>query len=423
LKIRTQKIPEYWIAYKRYIVNNLKNERNGDLPVLDNWQNNLFCTLITYIIPSSIVAVFLCIIIESRMGHYATAGFDFFTIAAIVVLMLTRQIPVGTRRLILVVAAVLFSLISAIVFGYYTVGAIYLFGVSIFVAYQFSTVHAYLSLFGNLLIWFITGTCLYYNITWTPASITTEQYILFISNLAFLNLMMVIIIRQTLQNLDLSILQGSILHSRLEQELAEVAQLNSKMVESEANYKALFFLSPLPKWIYDIKSKRIIQVNNAAVTAYGYSEEELLKMSISDFTTNLASAGIESQLYSFIHQGKSASMFRKLLKKNGEPCYVEINWSSILYEGKASRIVVASDITEKVNYLEEINHQNAKLKEIAFMQTHVVRSPLTKIMALSDLIRNEYEQFEDEPLFINLHKSANELDQVIHKIIKHGEDS
>jgi len=56
------------------------------------------------------------------------------------------------------------------------------------------------------------------------------------------------------------------------------------------------------------------------------------------------------------------------------------------------------------------------------MQTHVVRSPLTKIMALSDLIRNEYEQFEEEPLFINLHKSANELDQVIHKIIKHGEN-
>jgi hypothetical protein len=117
LKIRTQKIPEYWIAYKRYIVNNLKNERNGDLPVLDNWQNNLFCTLITYIIPSSIVAVFLCIIIESRMGHYATAGFDFFTIAAIVVLMLTRQIPVGTRRLILVVAALATTRLGLFIFS------------------------------------------------------------------------------------------------------------------------------------------------------------------------------------------------------------------------------------------------------------------------------------------------------------------
>ena len=422
MKIVSPNIQKYWIAYKRYVINNFENDRNAAVPLLDNWQNNLFCTLVTYIIPSSIVAVLFCIIIESKLGHYATAGFDFFTIASIVILMLSRQIPVATRRLILVIAAVLFSLISSSVFGYYTVSAIYLFGVSIFVAYQFSTVYAYLSLFTNLFIWFIIGVCLYYDYTWIPTSITTEQYILFTSNLSFLNLMMVIIIRQTLQNLDLSILQGSILHNRLEQELAEVAQLNSKMVESEANYKALFFLSPLPKWIYDIKSKKIIQVNKAAVTAYGYSEEELLKMSISDFTTNLASAGLESNLYSFIHQGKSASMFRKLLKKNGEPCYVEINWSSILYEGKASRIVVASDITEKVNYLEEIKHQNAKLKEIAFMQTHVVRSPLTKIMALSDLIRNEYEQFEEEPLFINLHKSANELDQVIHKIIKHGEN-
>ncbi|RZL19906.1 MAG: PAS domain S-box protein [Pedobacter sp.] len=417
MEIRAQTILQWWTNYKRYVANNLTNGQDTAQPSVNNWQDNLFISLVIYIIPFSILAVISCIAVETRMGHYVISGFDMFTIITLVILMLNRRISLGIKKLILLVIAVAFSLVSAIIFGYYVVGAIYLFGVGIFVAYQFSTVYAYLGLLSNLLIWTIIGLCLYYHITWFPASITIEKYIIFISNLSFLNLIMVIIIRQTLVNLDRSILEESILHNRLQKELAEVAQLNVKLRESEAHYKALFFLSPLPKWIYDIKSRKIIQVNKAAVTAFGYSEDELLTMNISKLTNG----NRQNSSYSNARQATSAAIYRQLIKKNGEACYVEINWTSILFEGKSSRIVIACDITDRINYLEEIEHQNTKLKEIAFMQTHVVRSPLTKIMALSDLIRAEYHQFQEEPLFINLNKSANELDQVIHKIIKHGE--
>ena len=354
------------------------------------------------------------------MGHYAISGFDLFTVATIVTLMLNKRIPLASKKFILLVGAVLFSLISAVIFGYYVVGAIYLFGVGLFIAYQYSTAYAYIGVFSNLLIWSTIGLCLYLNIAWFPASITIEKYIIFISNLSFLNLIMVIIIRQTLVNLDRSILEESMLHSRLQKELTEIAQLNFKLEESEAHYKTLFFLSPLPKWIYDVKSGKIVLVNNAAIEAYGYSEEELQEMNIGDFSVAVSNTNHQMSLH--LGEGASASIVRQLLKKTGERCYVEINSASILFQGKPSRIVIATDVTERVNYLEEIKHQNLKLKEIAFMQTHVVRSPLTNIMALSNLIKNEYNQFKDDPLFINLNKSATELDQVIHRIIKHGEN-
>src|SRR5262249_5627827 len=40
---------------------------------------------------------------------------------------------------------------------------------------------------------------------------------------------------------------------------------------SEARYRLLFELSPLPKWVFDLESLRFIEVNAAAVASYGYS--------------------------------------------------------------------------------------------------------------------------------------------------------
>lgn len=314
-----------------------------------------------------------------------------------------------TRRVILITIALAFSFTSTIYFGYFTIGAIYLFGISIFISYQFSKAYAYVSVLINFIIFIITGLSIYYRTIWMPVQIPLEQFTLFTSNLLFLNIIMVVIIRQTLVNLDRSVLKESILHKVLKKEIAATDQLNMKLLESEAHYKTLFFLSPLPKWIYDIESMEIQQVNMAAISASGYTEEELLSMSVVDLTQ------IDAD------DTSSVSTVKKLTKKDGNHSFIELKWSDLLFNGRPSRLVIAADITERVNHLEEIEKQNEKLREISFMQAHIIRSPLTKIMALSDLITKEYEQLQNEPLFMYLDKSAQELDGVIREIIRHSE--
>lgn|GEM_PF-1890723 len=39
-----------------------------------------------------------------------------------------------------------------------------------------------------------------------------------------------------------------------------------------------------------------------------------------------------------------------------------------------------------------IELQNKKLKEIAFMQSHIIRAPVARIMGLSELIGQEYPE-------------------------------
>jgi len=70
---------------------------------------------------------------------------------------------------------------------------------------------------------------------------------------------------------------------------------------------------------------------------------------------------------------------------------------------------------------QELKNQNEKLKDIAYVQAHTIRLPLTKIMALTDLIENEYKGLIDQELMSSLTHSSNELDSMIRKIVSESE--
>src|SRR5690606_16639353 len=57
--------------------------------------------------------------------------------------------------------------------------------------------------------------------------------------------------------------------------------------------------------------------------------------------------------------------------KSGETICVEIYSNDIEYEGRTVRLVLASDITEKQEYVSTIETQNKKLRDIAWTQSHV----------------------------------------------------
>ncbi|MDT0643191.1 PAS domain S-box protein [Zunongwangia sp. F363] len=77
----------------------------------------------------------------------------------------------------------------------------------------------------------------------------------------------------------------------------------------------------------------------------------------------------------------------------------------------------ALDVTTSRQHLERIKKQNEKLRDIAWLQSHVVREPLTRIMGLVYLA-NEINR-EGEPtkeIMEMITESANELDDVIREI-------
>ncbi|MEQ8421294.1 MAG: PAS domain S-box protein [Arenibacter algicola] len=88
--------------------------------------------------------------------------------------------------------------------------------------------------------------------------------------------------------------------------------------------------------------------------------------------------------------------------------------------GEAVRMVGAiTDITEKQEYIETIETQNKKLRNIAWTQSHVVRSPLSRILGIINLLDMEPLDSEDVPYLLDQIKvSGKELDEIIGKIVK-----
>ena len=119
---------------------------------------------------------------------------------------------------------------------------------------------------------------------------------------------------------------------------------------SEKRYSDLFHLSPQPMWIFDQDTLKFIEVNNATLSHYGYSEEEFLSMTLLDIkpkeeiakAKEIINAQLtEDGLYKgqFIHK-----------KKSGEIIEVEIYSTPIMVDHKKLQYTIANDVTQRNQY-------------------------------------------------------------------------
>lgn len=68
------------------------------------------------------------------------------------------------------------------------------------------------------------------------------------------------------------------------------------------------------------------------------------------------------------------------------------------------------------NRTSELENQNKQLTEYAFINSHLLRAPLSRVLGLSNLISREVETPKDAELIKALTRSTEELDRVIRKI-------
>ena len=142
-----------------------------------------------------------------------------------------------------------------------------------------------------------------------------------------------------------------------------VKERTRQLKESEENYKVLFEKSPLPLWIYDLETLKILEVNNAAISLYGYSREEFLSMTllqlrperdIEKFLANIRNIGDalrESGVWTHI-------------KKNKEEIQVLIFSRNIFYKGTPGRLVLLMDVSEKVKIENELIKSEEKYRSL-----------------------------------------------------------
>lgn len=203
------------------------------------------------------------------------------------------------------------------------------------------------------------------------------------------------------------------------------SKFTDQIQKSEKRYSDLFQLSPLPMWVYDLENLRFLNINKAAINHYGYSEEEFRSMTISDIRP-LDEVNKMLEVVEDTRKGislKPKSIFRHK-KKSGEIIMIEATINKLNFNGRNAVLVLVNDITERYKYVETIEKQNQTFREIAWIQSHVVRAPLARLLGLVNLMESELSDLgqESPDLIEHIKDSAFELDQIVREISKKSEN-
>ena len=106
-------------------------------------------------------------------------------------------------------------------------------------------------------------------------------------------------------------------------------------------------------------------------------------------------------------------------EKEDRTIYEEIRFNPI-FDGEGNTTgasCFSRDVTERQIHLQMIERQNVQLREIAWIQSHEVRSPLATILGLVELINTEKPQDAlNLELLTSVKEAAYKLDLVIKKI-------
>ena len=144
-------------------------------------------------------------------------------------------------------------------------------------------------------------------------------------------------------------------------DITDRKRAESQLRASEAQFRLLFEANPNPMWVFDEETLRFLAVNDAALRHYGYTRDEFLALTVLD----LRLPEDRAQVPEIIARQKGSKEVRvgvfRHLKKDGTQMDVEIVVSSIPFNGRPGRLVLANDITGRLQAERTLHIQAAAL--------------------------------------------------------------
>ena len=412
-------ISNIWNKYKLFVERVTTASSSFKEEDISYWQQSIFTRIILYALPVGAVIAIPSAIIVYFQGQNVVTVVDLLTVISIALVSLNKRIPLQFRKAFIVVMLYLLAIVSMLFLGSFGIGSIYLLGLSVFITLQFSKRVSYSAIMVNFIIYTCFALIIHFKLFNSPL-ISTYEVSFWISNMLsfmFLNIAVILQIRHVVNGLKKVLAQKAVLLNQLQSQYEEKLSLNVTLKESESHYKSLFSHSPSPMWIYDAHSFQFLQVNDTAIRNYGYLQEEFLTMTVKDIRAVADDKETDNQPEDDLEV--STTQHRN---KCGHVFTVEVRCRNMMFKGKDARLVIAIDITEQVEHTRAIESQNKKLEEIAFMQSHVVRAPLARIIGLNSLIMQDSHLPVDPQLISYLDQSVKELDDVVKAIVGHSQE-
>ncbi|MEY2538520.1 MAG: hypothetical protein QOG67_2260 [Verrucomicrobiota bacterium] len=117
--------------------------------------------------------------------------------------------------------------------------------------------------------------------------------------------------------------------------------------KSEERYRSLFEANPLPMWIYDLETLSFLEVNDAAISHYGYRRDEFLCMTIADIRPTAGKQALLAYVGYAAEDAVDNAGIWQHQKKDGSIIDVEITSHVLDHSERRAELVLAFDVTER----------------------------------------------------------------------------
>ena len=188
----------------------------------------------------------------------------------------------------------------------------------------------------------------------------------------------------------------------------KLAEREQALRESEKNYRDIFNTTHDALFVND-ESGRITEVNKSSELMFGYSREELLRMSVEDLISGDPPYSFAEALVLIEMSLKEGTQEFEWLsrKKGGDTFWSEIAITPTSAVGERRVLAVIRDISERKE-MEQM--KEAILSSIS----HDMRTPLTAMLGfLEFVIENQVEEAQLKDYHLIMHKEGERLNEMI----------
>ncbi|MFN8095744.1 MAG: PAS domain S-box protein [Vicinamibacteria bacterium] len=132
--------------------------------------------------------------------------------------------------------------------------------------------------------------------------------------------------------------------------------------QAQARSSLLFSSSPLPSWVYDLETLRLVEVNDAACEKYGWSREEFLAMTLLDIRPPEDRAAVVADVLRQAGRFQVSGWRHRL--RDGTTIDVQVSSQRIDYAGRPAAMVVVHDITEQLRAEAGLRESEARFRAV-----------------------------------------------------------
>lgn len=181
-------------------------------------------------------------------------------------------------------------------------------------------------------------------------------------------------------------------------------------VFTEENFQKIVEYAPIGIVIIDGDLKWKL-VNKKFCEITGFSKEELLRKTFIDIT-HPDDVKLNMNWYLKLLSGEvnEYEYEKRYIRKDGNVIWVRLNVSAVRMQGEYSHMIaLVQDVDENKRYRHALELKNKELDLLFYKASHDLKSPVTTLEGLCNLLKGEVRQLEDSDSFRHLHLTVERL--------------